>query len=289
MARAQRGEPPTAPSNGPTASPDVVWGDGRVFVTPAAGCPARCEFCYLAAVGLDRPPAWVAPAQFVSPRSVTTDRRFRPGREGTVISLGCLSECLARHAFARTLQFLEGVAGVQNPVQVATRWALQGHELSRLVLALKTCRGVVFHSLSEIGERRLELGTPSWRRRLQFMRQLAAAGVPSVLYVKPYLPGRPLGFVERIAALAHELRTAHVVLGPTYVDRLTEARLRSHGIRLVAGHSYIQRGFPVSGESPRESPVPAEVRTARRALENGGFRVFHHSIAALRDLMNEVT
>src|ERR1035438_524159 len=150
--------------NQPFASSPLIWIPERVFVSCSFGCPARCAFCYLPVVAVDKPAdSPVSPEDLME--QILSNPRFKLGPSGTVLSLGCLAECLAPHAIKSTLRFLTALGHLKNPVQIATRWSPSLDELDELIYALQRLRSVVFHSMVEWGGRVLESGTPPASQR----------------------------------------------------------------------------------------------------------------------------
>lgn len=262
----------------------LVWAPSRVFVSPALGCPAYCRFCYLGSVGLQRPQKPRLGPEALLERIVKDDR-FRPGPSGTVISLGCLSECLAPHSLPDTFEFLHAIRSLQNPVQLATRWTLDGGEFAMFENEFKAVSGILFHSMTETGPKRLELGTPPWNERRRFMAAIAASGIPSVMYIKPFLPGYTSRFAADFIALARRLTIQHAVVGPVFSDSRIDVVLRSAGVTLARDSTYAQANFPVCDQPPQDSDATPEVEEFRARLVHGGLAVFSHSLESLGVLM----
>jgi DNA repair photolyase len=169
----------------------AIWTEDRVFLAPSVGCPAKCRFCYLGSdQALDRSAADLTPEALVG--SLCENVAFRAGPEGTVISLGCLGEPLAPHAVTTTIRVLELLRDYDNPVQVATRWVLVGDDFLRFIQSTSVLNIAVYHSLSTVhGVSEIEVGTPRLENRREFMAACTERGIPSVLYIKPFLPGIP--------------------------------------------------------------------------------------------------
>lgn len=263
----------------------LVWSERRVFVTPAPGCPSRCAFCYLDERGDDTPHASSISGHSLA-RMMTANERFVTGAAGTVISLGCLSDPLAPHAIASTIDFLRGISSMRNPVQLSTRWVPGGGIDQRTIYeTLRQAGVVVFHSLSTISHiGQYERGTPSLERRMHFMAQCGTQGIAGVLYIKPFLSGVTEKDTQAFVSLAKAANLSHVVIGPMYRNGLIDARLSklSAGKAGVGGFQLFD--YPVSANRPLESPPSEEVVRFGLAFQTSGLQVFHHSTEALASI-----
>ncbi len=262
----------------------LVWRDNRVFVTPAAGCPAHCLFCYLPSLGqaIPRQPDSTDLAQHI-----VSDEHFVSGRRGTIVSLGCLSEALAPHSLDATLAFLEFCRGWQNPFQLATRWIVPSRFFDRFLGAAANLRLVLFHSMSTLTQAsRFEPGTPAPDRRLAFLRQCSESGLTNVIYVKPFLPGITLRDVDDFCEIASRHVIRAFVVGPIYLDDGISASLARHVTIRRDPSLFALRRHPmdeVITSTPPAKDSEAAIFVAR--LRERGIPVYTHSTAPLPDIL----
>ena len=91
----------------------------RMFVNTALGCKANCKYCYLPKIqnGID--------VDYISAESaiemVEYNSCFVKGENGTIISIGCYSECLDEENIAKTKAILEYFLPMGNYIQLATK------------------------------------------------------------------------------------------------------------------------------------------------------------------------
>jgi DNA repair photolyase len=254
----------------------LVWSNGRVLITTASGCPAKCRFCYLDSCGVAKPQEPVFSAHAIS-HELIADVRFRQGPSGTLVSIGCLGEPLAPHAFNTTIELLELLRGMSNPVQLATRWILRGERLARFLRAAKGCSLSLFHSLSTIRDAHsIEVGTPSLANRKAFMKNCSSEGVPSILYIKPVLPGITVNSAEQFVKLMADVGIRHAVLGPLYTDELIVSQLDP-----VLGADWTKavygtRLHPVSGSYSDFGQENAELVILKTMFEAANISVARH-------------
>jgi DNA repair photolyase len=219
------------------------------------------------------------------------DRRFEAGPAGTVISIGCLSEPLAPHSLNVTVAFLAAAKNSSNPIQVATRWVPREHEGVVLHAALLAAGAVVFHSFSTLSRNKaIEAGTPRLEDRLAFVRDVAAAGIPSVLYIKPFILGITSNDAREFVELAVSCGIRNAVIGPLYESALIADALLSRSPERDASNiqEYRLTELPVSEEPQSWSgDLPSEVHELERALSLAGVRAFSHSRQALARVLQE--
>lgn len=262
----------------------IVWGQNRVFVSPAPGCPAKCSFCYLPIANANVPLNPKFAASEILHR-VTSDENFRLGPNGTIISIGCLSEPLAPHAVVSTIEFLEVCAGITNPIQLATRWVLKSSSLERFTEAVKRVSLVLFHSLSTISEAKIvEAGTPSFHQRREFIDACHQRSLRSCLYIKPFLPGITIHSCELFVRLAFDVSIHFAVVGPLYRYDQISRNLSRQG-STASESDFVTREFPVGFNQELASlEVNGEVRHVVKYLSSAGIEVFSHSWQLVRYL-----
>ena len=263
----------------------LIWTDARVFISPSLGCPAKCQFCYLPELGLLGEEEAPAVNGREIARELLADVRYVPGPGGTVLSLGCLSECLSPNALPSTLYFLRELAATRNRIQLATRWFLTGQPLTDFLGVAQSLNIAVFHSTIEPSSRHLETGTPGWPTRLRFMERLADEEIPNVLYVKPYIMGYTNRFLHTYVATATRCGIDVAVVGrlfrtPGLAHKLP---LRS----LLTAPAYEQNQFPVGEPRTTDMAVPEEVQQFQNALRGAGLKVFENSLDALPEVRHE--
>ncbi len=183
----------------------------------AEGCPAHCQYCYLAG-SLTGPPVIRAYANLdeilagldsqVGAGTVTTGSRAR-NAEGTTFEASCYTDPLGIEAVTGSLSATISHFGRHDwagPVQLrATTKFDDVHPLLDLDHGGRTRIRMSVNAAS-VGDR-FEGGTASMQRRLGALRRLAFAGYPVGLTVAPIMPVD--GWQEEYGAL---LRAVHAEL-----------------------------------------------------------------------------
>lgn len=259
---------------------EIVWDKKRVFISPVLGCPAKCKFCYLESINISMARHSEYTSEMIFEK-ITTNKNFIAGEKGTIISLGCLSESLAPHSIKSTLSFLELLQGIQNPIQIATRWTLSENSEKQLIELLLNLNSFVFHSMTETEKKVLEVGTPLWKKRLKFIENISFSGLVSAIYIKPFIPNHTSHFINQFIELAKSNNITYAVVGSIYLDESIKKSLSSAITNLNLVSIYKQKNFPlISGDLNAGNLVSCsrEVIDFKNKLLNNGIAVFSNSI-----------
>lgn len=263
---------------GDTGYRNLVWTTRRVFVSPALGCPASCAFCYLPSSGEAAP---THPSQHDLAEAIQNDTRFSEGINGTLISLGCLSECLAPHAIGPTFSFLEGCKKWHNPIQLATRWIVPQRLQSQFFDLARGCNLVLFHSMSTVTHASsFERGTAKIARRLEFLDVCADAGLRNVLYIKPFISGITGIDADEFVSIAKSYRLNAIVIGPLYLDTNILRALENVAPKGWNAGAFAMSTHPVGADpmAPMHDLPNGELRSFVERLQGTGLPVHQHSI-----------
>ncbi|SDS06844.1 spore photoproduct lyase [Nocardioides scoriae] len=172
-------------------SPSADW---RVDL--AEGCPAHCQYCYLAG-SLSGPPVTRVYADldaildnltaYLGTGQVTS-RSTRRSQEGTTFEASCYSDPLALdHLTGSWQRAVEHFGAWDAPVQL--RWTTKFADVDRFVALPHAGRTRVRFSVNCLPvTQRWEGGTSTLEQRLAALRRLALAGYPVGLTIAPIMP-----------------------------------------------------------------------------------------------------
>src|SRR5579859_7927603 len=104
---------------------------GRVFVNPALGCASKCRFCYIEELGFTALKLSSFTGHDVR-SELLKNPRFFPGRCGTLISFSPDAEPFDKRVLAKTLEFIESLSPLGNPMQIATRRKIERNIARRI-------------------------------------------------------------------------------------------------------------------------------------------------------------
>ncbi|WP_322921982.1 SPL family radical SAM protein [Nocardioides renjunii] len=208
-----------SPPSRRTLQPIAPSADWRVDL--AEGCPAHCQYCYLAG-SLSGPPVTRVYADldgilagltdYVGTGTVTSRSRARIA-EGTTFEASCYTDPLALdHLTGSWQRAVEYFGAWDAPVQL--RWTTKYGDVDRFVDLPHAGRTRVRFSVNCLPvTRRWEGGTSTLEQRLAALRRLASAGYPVGLTIAPIMPldgwrahyGHLLDLVEAAVAEVPEL------------------------------------------------------------------------------------
>ncbi|WP_445255527.1 radical SAM protein [Nocardioides aurantiacus] len=254
-------------------SPSADW---RVDL--AEGCPAHCQYCYLAG-SLSGPPVTrvyadldgilANLAEYVGTGEVTSRSAYRSD-EGTTFEASCYSDPLALdHLTGSWQRAVEHFGAWDAPVQL--RWTTKFADVDPFVPMAHHGRTRVRFSVNSLPvTRRWEGGTSTLEQRLAAVRRLALAGYPVGLTIAPIMPLE--GWRDHYGELLDLV--ARAVDGVPDLDLTAE--LITH--RFTAASKAVLTGW-----YPRTT---LEMDEARRAVKRGKFGTTKHVYP--KDVMAEL-
>jgi DNA repair photolyase len=220
-------------------SPDVPF---RYSVNPYRGCEHGCSYCYARpsheylglGAGLD-----FESKIFVKERAPELLRSWlgRKNWQPEMICFSGITDCYqpAERTFKLTRGCLQVAAEARQPVGIITKNRLVTRDLD--VLSPMAERSLVHVSISittldEQLARRMEPRTSRPAARLEAIRQLAAAGVPTRVMIAPIIPGLNDSEIPQVLKAAREAgagSAGHVLLRlsgavrPVFLEWLTRS------------------------------------------------------------------
>lgn len=209
-------------SSAPNRPPDHRG--SRFFISPILGCSARCSFCYIHSFDY-RQPRGVRNLYGVAASLdwIQGHANFRPGRTGSIISIGAWGDPFPFDdplAKSYSLDWLEAACKTGNPVQIMSRFGLDLMTVGRIIEGQRFDRQVLFSSsLSTVKQwKQIERYSSPPAERLRTLQLLAAGGVQTSLMIKPFLPGITdrESFVIAELMIEHDLRLC--VIGDFFYD-----------------------------------------------------------------------
>ncbi|MBA4054671.1 MAG: hypothetical protein C0490_08170 [Marivirga sp.] len=166
----------------------------RLFVNTELGCASGCSYCYLPSEGfkINASLGETKRLNFSTLFSaLVKDPRFIPGENGTIISIGCFSECWDQRNRHDTQQLIINLLPYSNPIQLATKRQIRHTDLIPIVGAPSWRKQLkIFVSAATISFwHKWERGTTAPAKRFQTFESCADASVEAFLYIKPVIPG----------------------------------------------------------------------------------------------------
>lgn len=232
----------------------------------AEGCPAHCQYCYLAG-SLSGPPVTRAYANldeildnlagYLGRGAVTSNSSARAA-EGTTFEASCYTDPLAiEHLTGSLSEAVERFGAWHAPVQL--RFTTKFAAVTPLLGLDHGRRTRIRFSVNARGAARYEGGTDPLDARLGALRQVALAGYPVGLTVAPILPIPD--WEEAYAALIRD--AADALSGVPDLDLTAE--LITH--RFTPGSKEVLRGWYPGSDLPLD-----ETERARKLTKFGSVK-----------------
>ena len=220
-------------------SPDIPFDQS---INPYRGCEHGCIYCYARPThaylelspGLDFETKLFAKTNAVE---LLKDELSRPGYRVTPIAFGANTDCYQpierRYGLMRGL--LEVLAECEHPLTIVTKSALIERDIDLLAPMAQKNLVKAFISVTTLDAalaRKLEPRAASPARRIDAIRALAAAGIPTGILVAPIIPAltdKTLEHVLEAGAAAGAARAGWILLRlPNEVRPLFKEWLAAH-------------------------------------------------------------
>lgn len=199
---------------------DYISGDiYRVFVNPVLGCDSNCSYCYLGSQNLIIGEKTSQPkeAQLLL-KMLLSFKNFNQGRNGSIISIGCYSECWSKPNLEVTREFIKLALKLKNPIQFATKRAVSVAQLQDIAIEIEWKGQLsLFVSCATISSWRVyEKGTARPSNRFKDMEKIQNLGINVCLYIKPVLENVTLRDASSFCAVI-EQQNCTVIVGESFV------------------------------------------------------------------------
>lgn len=194
---------------------NLVFGDSnRIFINFRMGCSCGCTYCYL---------SQLSERFSVDNRIYSVDEvyeliehvpEFKVGKDGTLLSFGCYSECWCDETRELTILLICKLAKLGNPMQLSTKMQINIKDLLR-----------VDHELSYQNQLSINISIPTYSFATQFEPR---ADHPSdrikilnhinelkyirfVLYIRPVIDGKTIKDVDYYGSIMEKYKIPCIV------------------------------------------------------------------------------
>lgn len=163
----------------------------RIFLNTALGCESKCKFCYLPSQNYiigNKPKLSISFEEIV--KKLLSHSKFIKGKFGTVLSIGCYSECWSKNNKKITIELIKSLINLGNPIQLATKRIILREEFYDLNSAI-LWKGqlTIFISSTTVSDYKVwEKSTSNPYKRFGIFTENLDAKIPLCLYLKPILP-----------------------------------------------------------------------------------------------------
>lgn len=191
----------------------------RVFIDSALGCPGGCRYCYLPDFGATATPVTYNFSGEDVAQTLYANKQFVAGRHGTLISFGHMSDPFLAPVILKTLDYLEHVLSLGNPVQLASKCFGANKQTATAIAKWQQYDGqfmlnVSIPSLQHAAQ--LEPHTPPPAHRLRVMRDFIASDLATSLIIKPIIPGVTETEIDLFVEAIEMYQITHCIVGALY-------------------------------------------------------------------------
>ncbi len=194
----------------------------RIFINPSLGCDSNCSYCYLGSQGMETGVKTEPPvsAKQLFDEMIRKDF-FVKGRNGTVISIGCFSECWSASNKEETIEFIRLALYLGNPIQAATKRQVTVKDVMPIYKEIKWHGQLaIFISCATISDWRIyEKGTARPSERFKYIRDLRLLWVEAFVYIKPVIKGVTIHDKEAFMEIVEDTGCSAVV-GSYFVNQV---------------------------------------------------------------------
>lgn len=163
----------------------------RIFLNTALGCESKCKFCYLPSQNYiigNKPKISINFEEII--KKLLSHSNFIKGKFGTVLSIGCYSECWSKNNKKITIELIKSLINLGNPIQLATKRIISKEEFYDLNSAVlwKGQLTIFISSTTVSNYKEWEKSTSNPYKRFSIFTENLDAKIPLCLYLKPILP-----------------------------------------------------------------------------------------------------
>ncbi len=162
----------------------------RMFINTEIGCRAKCSYCYLPNLQQHQ-----KRIDSISSHDacgfVERNPLFHRGEDGTILSIGCYSECFTETNILKTKEIIEQLMPYGNYIQLATKQEVPQSIIDAIIHHRRFEQQVIIYiSIPTISAKdQLEEGTSPIRIRIRNIKRCVLNDIPVVLYIKPFIEG----------------------------------------------------------------------------------------------------
>lgn len=237
------------------------------------GCSLCCVYCYIYDMGF---PRTVTPYPLTGLEmlyALALNPYFAPGRGGTMIAMGAVSEPFLPETKSRTLEYIKMFGIIKNPTQISTKMTINDEDIEEI---RKNCPHISFlvTIIALRDYKKLEPLAPDPHERFDTCRRLINKNIHVSLFMRPIIPGFTDRDAEEILSIAKSVGVRTVVLGTLRVTKRIFMNLLKVGVDLSRRVKKLsdKEQYPIIGHDLK--------RNIARIAEKLGLRVYEAACGA---------
>lgn len=188
----------------------------RLFINTSLGCTANCAYCYLPTLKYSKGKKL---DNYVTAEKILKDlenyKEFELGRNGTLISFGCYSECWDERNKKETIKLIKYFLEKGNKIQLSTKKYIDYKELTDISKLIKFYGQLtIFISSATISYSDiLENNTTPPEGRFKSFLITKELNIPTILYIKPVLYNITIKDIDLYKEVIKKYNIKDVVVG----------------------------------------------------------------------------
>lgn len=188
----------------------------RLFINTSLGCTANCAYCYLPTLKYSKGKKL---DNYVTAEKILKDlenyKEFELGRNGTLISFGCYSECWDERNKKETIKLIKYFLEKGNKIQLSTKNYIDYKELTDISKLIKFYGQLtIFISSATISYSDvLENNTTPPEERFKSFLITKELNIPTILYIKPVLYNITIKDIDLYKEVIKKYNIKDVVVG----------------------------------------------------------------------------
>lgn len=188
----------------------------RLFINTSLGCTANCAYCYLPTLKYSKGKKL---DNYVTAEKILKDlenyKEFELGRNGTLISFGCYSECWDERNKKETIKLIKYFLEKGNKIQLSTKKYIDYKELTDISKLIKFYGQLtIFISSATISYSDiLENNTTPPEERFKSFLITKELNIPTILYIKPVLYNITIKDIDLYKEVIKKYNIKDVVVG----------------------------------------------------------------------------
>lgn len=191
----------------------LVYGnEKRLFINTTLGCTARCSYCYLDSIGINKTLECFAAEEIIKIFERTD--QFIAGKEGTIISIGCYSECMDKNNKEQTIKLIKYFIEKGNYIQMATKKVISYDDFKEIDNLLQFKNQLfIYISMPTISySNTIERGTDNIEERVKNFKLIKLfKNIELVMYIKPVLQNITIRDLDKYIDIITEFNLKTVV------------------------------------------------------------------------------
>ena len=188
----------------------------RLFINTSLGCAANCSYCYLPILNYSKGKkidTYITADDLI--KQIELYNCYKPGKNGTLISFGCYSECWDEVNKSQTKKLINYFLLKGNQVQFSTKRFVDYKDLIDISKNIQYYGQLtIFVSSATInGWDKFEKGTTHPEERFKSFQVIKKLNIPVILYIKPVLYNITINDVDDYIEVIKKYNIKDVVVG----------------------------------------------------------------------------